>query len=130
MNTAAAPAVDLDAMLATDGAPRLLVSPPSGEDMRRFTALTHGRRCIVGRKKAQGLRFPHRTLVPATRTLDAQAGDIVIGGAEIYKAYWTRIRCVYPLPLSRAIGPADGGRIDRPERVRALHPDDDQRPRF
>ena len=95
-------ALDLDAVLATDGQMRLLVNPPGGEDMRRFTALTHGRRCIVGRQTGEGLRLPHRTLVPATRALDAQAGDMVIGGAKIYQAYWPRVWRVY---LSRFHAP-------------------------
>lgn len=94
--------IDLDAILATDGALRLLVNPPGGEDMRRFTALTHGRRCIVGRRTAEGLLLPHRTLVPAARDLAGQPGDMIVGGAAIYTAYWPRIRRIF---LSRFHAP-------------------------
>ena len=78
-----------EAILATSISGHLLVRYTAGEDMRRFVALTWGKRCLAGKATMHSL--PHkglrgRVIVPATR--DNQADwDICIGGAMIYGAY-------------------------------------------
>lgn len=100
----------LDAIAATDASFRLLATPPGGEDMRRFAALTHGRRCIVGAKTFDDVsKLKHRTFVPATRSLDHQAGDMVIGGAEIYKSYWPLVRRLYVSKFDAPLHPESVG---------------------
>lgn len=102
----------LDAIAATDRELRLLIKPPGGEDMRRFTALTHGRRCIVGSKTYEDVKgLKHREFVRATRSLEHQPGDLVIGGAEIYKSYWPLVRRVY---ISRFDNPLNPDAVGEP----------------
>lgn len=85
----------LDAIAATNVFHRLLIVPPGGEDMRRFAALTHGRRCIVGSVTAKDLKLPGRELIAATRDLAHAPGDMVIGGSQVYKSYWPLIRRIF-----------------------------------